>query len=239
MLNQDQTLDYIRKAKNGDEKAKELIFQNNSALIKSIIRRFVGKGVEYDDLYQIACIGFLKAIQNFDESYDVKFSTYTVPMVIGEIKRYIRDNGAIKVSRTIKILANKINHFIYQYQTINNNAPTIELIANEFKITQEEVVIAMDSAKMPLSIYDKYDDDEDDGVELIDKLSYSDDEDKTLNKIHLSNIIDALEEREKKVVIMRYFRDKTQSEIAESLGVSQVQVSRLENKIIDKIRQKF
>ncbi len=238
MLNQEQTLDYIRKAKNGDEQAKSLIFENNSALIKSIIRRFIGKGVEYDDLYQIACIGFLKAMQNFDESYDVKFSTYTVPMVIGEIKRYIRDNGAIKVSRTIKILANKINHFIYQYQTINNNAPTVEIIANEFKITQEEVVIAMDSAKMPLSIYDKYEDD-DEGIKLIDKLSYSDDEDKTLNKIHLSNIIDSLEEREKKLVIMRYFRDKTQSEIAETLGVSQVQVSRLENKIIDKMRQKF
>ncbi len=238
MLNQEQTLDYIRQAKNGDEKAKQIIFENNSGLIKSIIRRFQGKGVEYDDLYQIACIGFLKAIQNFDESFEVKFSTYTVPMVIGEIKRYIRDNGAIKVSRTIKILANKINHFIYQYQTINNNAPTIDLIANEFKITQEEVVIAMDSARMPLSIYDKYDD-EDEGVELIDKLSYSDDEDKTLNKIHLSNIIDTLEERERKVVIMRYFRDKTQSEIAECLGVSQVQVSRLENKIIDKIREKF
>ena len=238
MLNQEQTLDYIRQAKNGDEKAKQIIFEKNSGLIKSIIRRFQGKGVEYDDLYQIACIGFLKAIQNFDESFDVKFSTYTVPMVIGEIKRYIRDNGAIKVSRTIKILANKINHFIYQYQTINNNAPTIDLIAKEFKITQEEVVIAMDSARMPLSIYDKYDD-EDEGIELIDKLSYSDDEDKTLNKIHLSNIIDTLEEREKKVVIMRYFRDKTQSEIAECLGVSQVQVSRLENKIIDKIREKF
>ena len=238
MLNQEQTLDYIRKAKNGDESAKQLIFENNSALIKSIIRRFLGKGVEYDDLYQIACIGFLKAIQNFDERFDVKFSTYTVPMIIGEIKRYIRDNGAIKVSRTIKILANKINHFIYQYQTVNNDAPTVELLAKEFNVTQEEVVIAMDSAKMPLSIYDKYDD-EDEGVELIDKLSYNDDEDKTLNKIHLSNIIDALEEREKKVVIMRYFRDKTQSEIAESLGVSQVQVSRLENKIIDKIRQKF
>ena len=217
MLNQEQTLDYIRKAKSGDERAKEIIFENNSALVKSIIRRFVGKGVEYEDLYQIACIGFLKAIQNFDETFDVKFSTYTVPMIIGEIKRYIRDNGAIKVSRTIKILANKINHFIYQYQTVNNNAPTVDMIANEFKITQEDVVIAMDSAKMPLSLYEKYDDEEE-GIELIDKLSYSEDEDKTLNNIHLSNIIDALEEREKKVVIMRYFRDKTQSEIAEHLG---------------------
>ena len=120
MLNQEQTLDYIRKAKNNDERAKEILFNNNSALIKSIIRRFCGKGVEYDDLYQIACMGFLKAINNFDESFNVKFSTYTVPMIIGEIKRYIRDNGAIKVSRTLKILANKINRFIDSYQSEYN-----------------------------------------------------------------------------------------------------------------------
>ena len=134
MLNQEQTLDYIRRAKNNDAYAKEQLFNHNSALVKSIIRRFCGKGVEYDDLYQIACIGFLKAINNFDESFNVKFSTYTVPMVIGEIKRYIRDNGAIKVSRTIKVLANKINKFIDVYQLENNTSPTIECICNQFNI---------------------------------------------------------------------------------------------------------
>ena len=108
MLNQDVLLDYVRKAQNGDEKAKELIFSNNTALIKSVIKRFKNKGVENDDLYQIACIGFMKAINNFDESFGVKFSTYTVPMIIGEIKRYMRDNGAIKVSRTLKILPIRI-----------------------------------------------------------------------------------------------------------------------------------
>ena len=118
MLNQEETLDYIRQAKNGDENAKEIIFVNNAPLIKSIIRRFKGKGVEYDDLYQIACIGFLKAIKNYDETFGVKFSTYTVPMVIGEIKRYMRDNGAIKVSRTLKILAKKRPAFAY---SINRN----------------------------------------------------------------------------------------------------------------------
>lgn len=238
MLNQEQLLDYIRKAQNGDDKAKDIVFSNNSPLIKSIIRRFKNKGVEYDDLYQIACIGFLKAVNNFDENFGVKFSTYTVPMVVGEIKRYMRDNGAIKVSRTLKILANKINHYIEEYQSKNSDSPSISDIAKKFEISDEEVVIAMDSSKMPLSIYDKFED-EDEGMELIEKIPYEDNEDKTLNKIHLSNIISTLNERERKLIILRFFRDRTQSEIAESLGVSQVQVSRLESKIIDKIRLKF
>lgn len=238
MLNQDELLDYIRKAKNGNEKAKDIIFTNNAPLIKSIIRRFKNKGVEYDDLYQIACVGFLKAIKNFDESFGVKFSTYSVPMVIGEIKRHMRDNGAIKVSRTLKILANKINHFIEEYQLENSDSPSIDFLAEKFSVSPEEVVFALDSSKMPLSIYDKFEDEED-GQELIDKIPYSDDEEKMITKIHLSNIIDGLNEREKKIIILRYFRDRTQSEIAENLGVSQVQVSRLENKIIDKIRLKY
>ncbi len=238
MLNQDELLDYIRKAKKGDENAKEIIFTNNTPLIKSIIRRFKNKGVEYDDLYQIACVGFLKAISNFDENYQVKFSTYSVPMIIGEIKRYIRDNGAIKVSRTLKILANKINRFIDEYQIEHNDSPSIEFLSEKFEVPPEEIVFALDSSKMPLSIYDKFEDEEE-GQELIEKISLEDGEDKMLTKIHLSNIIDGLSEREKKIIVLRYFRDRTQSEIAESIGVSQVQVSRLENKIIDKIRLKY
>lgn len=238
MLNQEETLDYIRQAKNGDENAKEIIFVNNAPLIKSIIRRFKGKGVEYDDLYQIACIGFLKAIKNYDETFGVKFSTYTVPMVIGEIKRYMRDNGAIKVSRTLKILANKINRYIDEYQAENNNSPDVGLIAKKFGITEEEVVVALDSSRMPLSIFDKFED-EDDGQELIDKIPYCDSEEKLLNKLQISKALSELSERERKIIVLRYYRDKTQSEIAESLGVSQVQVSRLENKIIEKIRLKF
>ena len=238
MLNQEETLDYIRKAKTGDEKAKEQIFINNAPLLKSIIRRFKGKGVEYDDLYQIACIGFLKAVKNYDETFGVKFSTYTVPMVIGEIKRYMRDNGAIKVSRSLKILANKINRFIDAYQTEHSDSPEVDVIAKRFGITEEEVVVALDSARMPLSIFDKFED-EDDGQELIDKVPYSDGEEKILNKIQLSKILDELNERERKIIILRFYRDKTQSEIAEALGVSQVQVSRLENKIIEKMRLKF
>ena len=158
--------------------------------------------------------------------------------MIGEIKRYMRDNGAIKVSRTLKILANKINKYIDGYQTENNVPPSVENIAKEFNITEDEVVVAMDSARMPVSIFDKFDD-EDDGAELIDKLSCTDGEEKILDKIHISNIIEKLNERERKIIVMRFFRDRTQTEIAEALGVSQVQVSRLENRIIDKIRKEY
>lgn len=238
MLSNECIIEYLRRARDGDENAKEIVFNNNSGLIKSIVRRFIGKGVEYEDLYQIACIGFLKAINNFDESFGVKFSTYTVPMVIGEIKRYIRDNGAIKVSRTLKILANKINRFVDEYQTLNVDPPSIELIANKFEVSKEEVVIAMDSARLPLSIFEKFEGDEE-GQELIDRIPQKEPDDYLTNKIQLKECINSLNEREKKIIVLRYFRDKTQTEIAKELGVSQVQVSRLENKILEKMRQEF
>lgn len=238
MLCQEEILDYVRKAQLGDENAKNILYNQNTPLIKSIIRRFRNKGIENDDLFQIASIGFLKALNNFDVNFGVKFSTYTVPMIIGEIKRYMRDNGAIKVSRNIKILANKINRFIDEFQTVNYNAPSVEIISKKFDVTPEEVVVALDSSKMPFSIYDKFEEDEE-GQELIDKIPCLESEDNTLNKIHLSSIIDNLAEREKQIIFLRYFRDRTQSEVAKELGVSQVQISRLENKILDKIRLKY
>ena len=238
MLDNQTLIENIRKAKKGDEVAKELVFSSNLPLIKCLVRRFVGKGIEYDDLYQIACIGFLKAVKNFDESFGVKFSTYTVPMVIGEIKRFIRDNGAIKVSRNLKILANKINKFIDEYQYKNINSPSIELIANHFNVSPDDVVVALDSVKMPLSIFDKFEDDEE-GLELIDKIGGEDEEEKVVDRIQLFDNIKNLSSRKQKIIFLRYFRDKTQSEIAKGLGVSQVQISRLENKIIEKIRQSF
>lgn len=238
MLNYEQQLVYIRNAKNGDENSKNILFNENSPLIKSIIRRFINKGIEYEDLFQIACIGFIKALNNFDEKFNVKFSTYSVPMIIGEIKRYIRDNGSIKVSRTIKILANKINRFIDEYNTLHNIPPTIEIISQQFNITSEEVVIALDSSKMPISIFDKFEEDEE-GQQLIEKLPFIEEEDKNIDRIHLSNIIEQLDNREKHIVWLRYFRDQTQSEVAKSIGVSQVQISRIENKILEKIRLKY
>ncbi|MBO4594904.1 MAG: sigma-70 family RNA polymerase sigma factor, partial [Clostridia bacterium] len=149
-----------------------------------------------------------------------------------------RDNGAIKVSRNLKILANKINRFIDDYSLNNNAPPTVEIIAEKFGITPEETVVAMDSSRMPLSIFGKAGDD-DDGQEMIEKISLSDGEESILDRIQISKVIEGLTERERKLIVLRYYRDKTQNEIAEALGVSQVQVSRLENKILDKIRLKF
>ena len=234
----DNIINDILLAKNGDNYAKERLFINNTPLIKSIIRRFKGKGVEYDDLFQIASLGFIKAFNNFDSSFGVKFSTYAVPMIVGEIKRYIRDNGAIKVSRSIKILASKINKFIDDYTLLNGENPSIEHIANKFEVLPSEVVIALDSVKMPVSIYDRVDSDED-GIELCEKLSDNYDDEDSLLKIQLSEEIEELEDRDKKIIYLRYYRAKTQSEIAKSLGISQVQVSRLENKIILKLRKRF
>lgn len=238
MLNAEEQTALLRQAKSGDENSKNLLFTDNAPLIKSLIRRFVNKGVEYEDLYQIACIGFLKAINNFDESFGVKFTTYTVPMIIGEIKRYMRDNGAIKVSRTLKILANKINKYIDDYKTAHGEPPSVSVLAEEFGISGDDVVVAMDSARMPLSINEKLDED-DENSELINKIADEDGENKLVDKIHVMDIIDRLDDRERKIVIMRYFRDRTQTEVAESLGVSQVQVSRLETKIIEKIKAEY
>ena len=238
MLGQEETLELIKKAQSGDENAKETLVNENSPLIKSVIRWFKGKGIENDDLYQLGCMGFLKAINNFDCSFNVKFSTYVVPMVVGEIKRFMRDDGAVKVSRAIKGLNLKINKFVDEFFIDNSRKPTILEIAEHFKIDEQDVVMAMDSAKMPVSLYTPFEDGDEDGLTIIDRFDGQENED-FVDKFALKDIINKLEERDKKIILMRYFYDKTQSEIAKRLGVSQVQVSRLENKILENLRKKL
>lgn len=238
MLGQEETLELIKKAQSGDESAKETLVNENSPLIKSVIRWFKGKGIENDDLYQLGCMGFLKAINNFDCSFNVKFSTYVVPMVVGEIKRFMRDDGAVKVSRAIKGLNLKINKFVDEFFIDNSRKPTIFEIAEHFKIDEQDVVMAMDSAKMPVSLYTPFEDGDEDGLTIIDRFDGQENED-FVDKFALKDIINKLEERDKKIILMRYFYDKTQSEIAKRLGVSQVQVSRLENKILENLRKKL
>ena len=238
MLGQEETLELIQKAQKGDEFAKEILVNENSPLIKSVIRWFKDKGVENDDLYQLGCMGFLKAINNFDCSYNVKFSTYVVPMVVGEIKRFMRDDGAIKVSRAIKGLNLKINRFVEEFRAKEGKSASISDISEHFKISEQEVVMVMDSAKMPVSLYTPFDDGEEEGLTFIDRYDSQESED-FVDKFALNDIINNLDERDKNIILMRYFQDKTQSEIAERLGVSQVQVSRLENKILENIRKKL
>lgn len=233
MLSMEETLFYLRKAKEGDKSATEILLENNQLLIKSLIKRFKGKGVDYDDLFQLGCVGFLKAIKNFDESFGVVFSTYAVPMIIGEIKRFLRDDGTIKVSRLIKAQAQAINRFMENYTAEKGEPPTIEQISSELNIDKNEVVIALDSTKIPLSLSEPIDDKNGEkATELADRIASEEKEEDMVDKILLKSMINSLPPREKKIIIMRYYRDNTQSEVAKELGVSQVQVSRIESKII-------
>lgn len=237
MLEHSVTLDLIRQAQEGNESAKSELVKENSPLIKSVIRRYRNKGVDYDDLYQLGCIGFLKAIRNFSEEFGVRFSTYAVPMIAGEVKRFLRDDGYIKVSRSVKSLAGKIAYYVETYKNEHGESPDVDTIAATFGVEPHEAVFALDSAKFPVSLYEKAD--EEHSQSLMDKIASKESVEDDLDKIVLKDAIAALDAREKKIVALRYYRDKTQSEVARVLGVSQVQVSRLENKIIEKLKRMF
>lgn len=239
MLDHQQTMHLIQQAQSGNEQAKETLLEHNAPLLKSIVRHYTGKNVEYDDLFQIACVGFLKAIKNFDVNFNVRFSTYAVPMISGELKRFMRDDGFVKVSRATKQLSAKISAFVDNCKKQNQPEPSVQQIADKFDISPQEVVFAMESAQLPISIYEKADESDEKSQCMLDKMCAEDKTDDMIDKIMLYAIIDKLTEREKKIIILRYFRDKTQSEIATHLGVSQVQVSRLESKILDKMRKYF
>lgn len=237
MLDVEETNDLIRRAKEGDSDAKEAILVKNNNLIKSIVRRYLNKGVEYDDLYQLAGLGLLKAINGFDESFGVRFSTYAVPMIAGEIKRFMRDDGSIKVSRAIKSTAKLINKFIENYSAEHGAQPSVKLISEEFNMPESEVVFTMGSTRMPVSIYERGDYKDEKGQELLDKLPALDNQEEILDSLQLKTAISNLPERDRKVIILRYFRDMTQSEVASMLGVSQVQISRIENRIMRTFRK--
>lgn len=237
MLDVDTTNDLIRKAKQGDDGAKETLILENNNLIKSIVRRYLNKGVEYDDLYQLASMGLLKAINGFDEAFGVRFSTYAVPMIAGEIKRFMRDDGSIKVSRAIKNTAKQINKFIEVYATEHGAQPSVKIIAEEFEMPESEVVFTMGSTRMPVSIYNQGEYKDEKGQELLDKLPVEDNQEDIIDSLQLKTAIENLPERDKKVIMLRYFRDMTQSEVANMLGVSQVQVSRIENRIMENFRK--
>ncbi len=240
MLSGAETLLLIKRAQEEDNTAKQLLVQANSPLIKSVIKRYINKGVDYEDLYQLGSLGFLKAINNFNESFNVKFSTYAVPMIAGEVKRYLRDNGIIKVSRSVKSLSIQISKFVEEYYNKNLKSPTLDTIAKNFDVSIQDAVFAMESSRMPVSLYQPVgDNDGNKELTLIDKLDDGNSIDKELDKMLLYNIIKDLNPRDKKIIILRYFRDKTQSEIAKYLGVSQVQVSRLETKILKEIKSKL
>lgn len=237
MLEHSVTIKLIEKAQNGDQKAKETLINENLPLIKSIVKRYLGKNVEYDDLMQLGTIGLLKAIGNFNVSFDVKFSTYAVPMISGEIKRFIRDDGSIKVSRSIKSMNILINKYIEEERNVSGKEPTIKNIADKFNLSEQDVVMILDSSQMPVSIYSSCDDNS--NLILLDRIADTKTTEDVVNKMLLHKLIKELPKRDKQIIILRYYRNKTQSEIAKILGVSQVQVSRLEAKILENMKKQF
>lgn len=240
MLEHEKTLELIVLAQGGDEQAKTTLIEENSPLIKSVIRPYRNKGVEYDDLYQLGSLGFIKAILNFNPGFNVKFSTYAVPMVAGEVKRFMRDDGSIKVSRALKSLNIQINRYVIEYKNNNNGEdPTVEIIAKHFSMEEQEIVFAMDSRKALLSLDEKQDENNPRSRSIMESMQEPDRVESMLDNMVLKDIISSLPSRDKQIIALRFFQDKTQSEIAKKLGVSQVQVSRLECKILEKLKIKF
>ncbi len=228
----------IQKAQQGDKQELEKLIKENSGLIWSIVKRFHGRGYEAEDLYQIGCVGFIKSIKRFDTNFDVKLSTYTVPYILGEIKRHIRDDGTIKVSRSIKELQAKIRQVQVEYQNTYKQDMTIDEIAKKLKVAKEDIAIALEASTPIESIDGMVQSDKGEkGVGLLEKISTGENEEEMItNRIALREAIEELAPKDKQIILLRFYKEKTQMEVAKILGVSQVQVSRTERKILDKMR---
>ncbi len=234
------TLELIRLSQMGDTGARNRVITENVGLIWSIVRRFLGRGQEADDLFQIGCIGLMKAVDKFELSYDVKFSTYAVPMITGEIKRFLRDDGMIKVSRTLKETAGRVRKVQELLENEYGREPTLAELAASLQLAEEDIVMALDSSaeveSLNKTIY--YSDGSD--IALMDKIAEEVDRNEQLvNHIALKKILSELDEREQNLIRMRFFEDRTQTQVAEVLGVSQVQVSRMEKKLLLQLRSKL
>ncbi|GFI62272.1 RNA polymerase sigma-F factor [Clostridiales bacterium] len=234
----DETKKLIELAQNGDATAKEKLLEENSGLIWSIVRKFMGRGYDAEDLFQIGAIGLIKCIDKFDMSFDVKLSTYAVPMIMGELRRFMRDDGIIKVSRPLKETAAKAKFVREQLTIKNGNEPTINELAEEMGIETEVLVEALDASREVESIFKTVYRNDGTPVYLIDRIAGDQSDDLTDN-LALRQLIMDLDPREKRLIFLRYFKDKTQSETAKEIGISQVQVSRMEKKILNHIRENF
>ncbi|MGM0834857.1 MAG: RNA polymerase sporulation sigma factor SigF [Bacillota bacterium] len=237
-LKDHEVKELIKKSQDGEQEARDLIVSKNMRLVWSVVQRFMNRGYEPDDLFQIGCIGLLKSVDKFDLSYDVKFSTYAVPMIIGEIQRFIRDDGSVKVSRSLKEVANKIRKAKDELSKRYGRVPTINEIAEFLEITAEEVVLAQEAARAPSSIHETVYENDGDPITLLDQIA-DHSENRWFDKIALKEAIEELDEREKLIVYLRYYKDQTQTEVAQRLGISQVQVSRLEKKILVQMKDRM
>lgn len=230
--------DEIIKAQNGDKEVFEKILKDNNGLIWSLVKRFIGKGYEVDDLYQIACIGFIKAVKRFDTNYNYQLSTFAVPYILGEIKKFIRDDGMIKVSRNIKELSLKIREIENDYLINEKDKPDTKVLAQILNVKEEEIIIALDARRQVESINEEIF--EDGKCQKLEKIIPKvDEQNKIIDNLTIKEIVNNLDTRDKQIIDLRFFSEKTQSQVAKILGISQVQVSRLERRILNDMKMEL
>ncbi len=238
VLKNDEMVELLRKTKEGDMAAREKLIAGNLRLVLSVIQRFDRRGENVDDLFQVGCIGLIKAIDNFNIDLDVRFSTYGVPMIVGEIRRYLRDNSSMRVSRSMRDMAYRVLKVKEKFMAENQREPTIEEIAKELDAKREDIVFALEAITDPVSLYEPVYSDSGDAVCVMDQVKDSKNTDESwLDHIALKDAVDKLPEREKKILALRFFQGKTQMEVSTEVGISQAQVSRLEKNALEQIRK--
>ena len=237
ILKEEEKTELFRKIRQGDRSAREAYIKGNLRLVLSVIRRFASSNENVDDLFQIGCIGLIKAIDNFDTTLNVKFSTYAVPMIIGEIRRYLRDNNSIRVSRSLRDTAYKAIYAKENYVKQNLKEPTISEIAKEIGIEKEEIVYALDAIQSPVSLYEPVYTEGGDTLYVMDQISDKKNKDENwVEDLSLNEALKRLDERERNIIEMRFYQGKTQMEVAQEIGISQAQVSRLEKHALKNMR---
>ncbi|MCL2053088.1 MAG: RNA polymerase sporulation sigma factor SigG [Oscillospiraceae bacterium] len=239
VLKEAEKMELLRKYKQGDKVAREKLISGNLRLVLSVIQKFIGRGENADDLFQVGCIGLIKAIDNFNTDLDVRFSTYAVPMIAGEVRRYMRDNNPIRVSRSLRDLAYKAMQAKEQLTILHQKEPTVKQIAEHIGFKQSEVVLALESITDPISLYEPVYSDAGDTLYVLDQIGDKSDDSNWLDEISLKEAINLLQPREKNILYLRFFLGKTQVEVAGEIGISQAQVSRLEKYTLDKIKGKI
>lgn len=239
VLKEKEKIELLRKAKAGDKNAREQLISGNLRLVLSVVQKFTNRGENLDDLFQVGCIGLIKAIDNFNPDMDVRFSTYGVPMIIGEIRRFLRDNNSIRVSRSMRDTAYKAMQAKEAFINQNNREPTIEEVASAMGCKKEEVVLALESIVDPVSLFEPVYSDGGDTIYVMDQVGDSLDDKDWLDEICIRDAIKNLNDREKKILTLRFLVGKTQMEVAKDVGISQAQVSRLEKGALDKIKNQI
>jgi RNA polymerase sporulation-specific sigma factor len=236
LLNDDEMTDLLVRAQAGDHPAREKLINCNLRLVFNLVQRFTNRGYELEDLFQIGTIGLIKAIDKFNLSYNVKFSTYAVPMIIGEIRRFLRDDNPVKVSRSLKENAYKINKARDSLTKELGREPNLQEISEAIDLPVEEIIASLEAVQLPTSIHETLYQDDGDPIYVLDQLSNEKDDGNWFDRIALKEILEKLPDKEKEIILLRFYQDKTQTEVAALVGLSQVQVSRIERQALKKIR---